>query len=261
MILCISNPYPFGERLTENPMELIKTSGFVESIGAEWVEIQPNFAAYDRPIDAVNAALAETMQAHPNHFPLIFAASCMGSIGAVKGMGKPNAGIVWFDAHGDFNTPATTPSGFIGGMPLAMLVGRGDTSYLENIGLAPLEESGVILTDARNLDPAEADAVKNSQITHLTRVEDVLKTPLPDKPLYIHVDADVLDASIFPATGYAEPNGASIEDMVQALTYLAASGKIAAATVTVWEMNRTDNQQAQLDVVLQLARAVMGKTQ
>lgn len=64
--------------------------------------------------------------------------------------------IVWLDAHGDFNTPETSPSGFIGGMPLAMLVGRGDAWLRDNISLPAIAERDIIVSDARDLDPGEA---------------------------------------------------------------------------------------------------------
>ena len=90
--------------------------------------------------------------------PVSIAGDCCSAIGMLTGLQR--AGIdptlVWFDAHGDFNTMETTLSGFLGGMPLAMLVGRGDLALPEAVGLAPLPESRVILTDGRDLDPPEA---------------------------------------------------------------------------------------------------------
>lgn len=259
MVVCIGVPYMYGEPIPSdrNSLNLIKASGFMQEIDATWVDVEPNFTAYARPIDAVNVAIAETIQKYADHFPLVFANGCTDSLGVVGGIRKPNVGIIWYDAHGDFNTPETTPSGFLGGMPLAMLVGRGDLSYMEKVGLSPVAEAGVILTDARNLDPAESEAVKNSSITHLTSVSEVLKTVLPAKPLYVHVDTDVLDASVMPASKYAEPNGPSVEALVESLAYVAEHGDIAAATILTWDMTMTDNQEAMLDMMVKLANAVL----
>ena len=62
---------------------------------------------------------------------------------------------MWLVSHGDFNTWETTPSGFLGGMPLAMLTGRGDQRMLEAVGLDPLADNQVWLSDARDLDPGD----------------------------------------------------------------------------------------------------------
>ena len=82
---------------------------------------------------------------------------CTFSIGVLAGLQREfsELTLVWFDAHGDFNTPQTTPSGFIGRMPLAMPCGRGEQTIVEG-GRARVEpEANVILADAHDLDPGE----------------------------------------------------------------------------------------------------------
>src|SRR6266699_4095190 len=63
--------------------------------------------------------------------------------------------VVWLDAHGDFNTPTITISGYLGGMPLAMLTGRAPELFCDALGLRPVADTDVVLADARDLDPAE----------------------------------------------------------------------------------------------------------
>ncbi|MBZ0307675.1 MAG: arginase family protein [Anaerolineae bacterium] len=254
MIMCLGVPYHLGERVSSLPLEQIQQSGFVQEIGAIWVEVQPDFSAYARPVDAVNAAIAAAIQQHPGHVPLVFSCDCTHSLGVVKGISH-EIGIIWYDAHGDFNTPETSPSGYLGGMPLAILVGRGDVSYLQN--LTPVAENAVILTDARNLDPQEEEALANSAIVHLKKVYDLLHTPLPDKPLYVHLDVDVLDASVFPATGFAEPNGPSLDSLLETLTFISQQREIAAALITLWKPQLTSDQAYHLNTVLSLARALV----
>jgi arginase len=79
------------------------------------------------------------------------AGDCCTSLGVAAGLlaAGIDPTLIWFDAHGDFNTWETTPSGFLGGMPLAMLAGRGEQTIVHGVGLKNLEESNIYLADAR----------------------------------------------------------------------------------------------------------------
>ena len=100
--------------------------------------------------------------------------------------------LLWLDAHGDFNTPETSLSGFIGGMPLAMLVGRGEPWLRENVGLAALAERDVTLSDARDLDPEAAISLRASRVAVVRRVADIAAHLPPTRPVYVHFDADII---------------------------------------------------------------------
>ena len=90
-------------------------------------------------------------------FPLIVGGDCLVALGAVSGLlDPPNTAVAWIDAHGDFNTPETTISGYLGGMPLACAVGRGLSELREQCKLTtPVPERNVALIGVRDLDPAE----------------------------------------------------------------------------------------------------------
>ncbi|MCU0511200.1 MAG: arginase family protein, partial [Anaerolineae bacterium] len=186
--VCLGVPYWIGERAgAVNAVADVQATGIAAELNAPWVEVVAAAAAPDA-VTAVNRALAAAVVAHPGRIPLIFAGDCTACIGALAGLAAQQPAVVWYDAHGDFNTPATTLSGFLGGMPLAALVGRGNEHLLAGVGLSPLPEPDIILTDARDLDAPEADALHHSQVTHLPQVEQLLTHPLPDRPLYIHFD-------------------------------------------------------------------------
>src|SRR5690606_25501277 len=161
------------------------------------------------------------------HVPLIFAADCVSALGALKGLESQQPAVVWFDSHGDFNTPETSPSGFLGGMPLAMLVGRGDLTYMESIGLAALPESANIITDARDLDPEEGQALAASDLTHLSDVSQLLTADLPAKPLYIHLDTDVVDIAELPGMSYPAPGGPSVAEVATSFRHVAQQRPLA----------------------------------
>jgi arginase len=254
--ICIAVPYFLGQRLPERTeVAAIRDSDLARAIGADWVEITPAFTASPDPVTAVNRALAETIATHRDHVPIVFASDCLSALGAAKGlMAEAGLGIVWFDAHGDFNTPETTPSGFLGGMPLAMLVGRGQQQLMEDIGLSPLGEEDILLTDARDLDPGEAVALQHSAVTHLPDVRDLLTAPLPNKPLYVHLDIDVVNPEEMPATSYTAPGGPSLKEVATAVRRVARDGRVAGLLVSLWnEALATDGRP--LERTLMLVRA------
>jgi arginase len=141
--------------------------------------------------------------------------------------------LIFFDAHGDFNTWATTPSGFIGGMPLAMLTGRGEQTIVAGAGLTALPDKSVILVDGRDLDPGEDVAVAESGIAHTT-VSDLERIIPSAGPLYVHVDGDVVDPSEMPAMNYPAADGPSVGEIQAAMVKLAEIGRVVAFSISSW---------------------------
>jgi arginase len=146
--------------------------------------------------------------------------------------------LLWLDAHGDFNTPATSPSGFLGGMPLAMLVGRGDTALLRALGTRPLAEEDVLLCDARDLDPEEGRALAGSAVRHCRSLEAVTAVPVADRPLHVHLDVDVLSLEDAPAMRYPVPGGPRVSALQALGRQLAVGGAPISVSVTTWDFDR-----------------------
>ena len=115
----------------------------------------------------------------------------------------PEARIVWLDAHGDFNTPATTPSGFLGGMCLAAACGRWDAGLGE---LAVVDPARVVMTGVRDLDGGERVELERAGVG--TAPPEKLAGALEGEAIYVHLDLDVLDPSEFPAQ-FPAPGGLS----------------------------------------------------
>ncbi|MFO7700643.1 MAG: arginase family protein [Acidimicrobiia bacterium] len=141
--------------------------------------------------------------------------------------------LFFFDAHGDFNTWETSPSGFIGGMPLAMVTGRGEQTIVRGAGLTPLPDDRVVLVDGRSLDPGEDEAIAESGIL-VVSVDSVAHTIPPEGPIYVHVDADVVDPQHMPAMNYPAPDGPSLEAVRRDLIHLAVSSRVVAFSVSSW---------------------------
>lgn len=167
--------------------------------------------------------------------PVVYAGDCVSTIGVLAGLARRGIAptVVFFDAHGDFNTWETTPSGFLGGMPLAMLTGRGEQTIVDGAGLDPLPDDRVVLVDGRDLDPAEREALAESGVM-LVAVADVAAGWAPDGPLYVHVDTDVVDPAEMPAMNYPAPGGPGLEAVVEAVGRLHATGRVVAFSVSSW---------------------------
>jgi len=98
-------------------------------------------------------------------FPLVLAGGCDVSKGILSGFDHARCGVVWFDAHGDFNTPETTTSGYFDGMSLAVITGHCYRNYWAQIGnSSPIPESATLLLGVRDLDPAESEHLDHSAI-------------------------------------------------------------------------------------------------
>ncbi|WP_431923975.1 arginase family protein [Amycolatopsis tucumanensis] len=130
-------------------------------------------------------------------------------------------GVVWFDAHADLNTPASSPSGAFHGMVLRSLLGDGDPAF----AAAPALEPGrAVLVGARALDPAERDEIEAGRVRLVTGEPSRIVAEVRDagiERLYVHVDLDVLDPSAFAGMDYPEPDGMSVTQLVDGLRALA----------------------------------------
>jgi arginase len=209
-------------------------------IEQEWIVNRPKLpggstrekmlALYEPLAEAVEKAVKEGKR------PVNLAGDCCATLGMYAGLQR--AGIeptlIWFDAHGDFNTWETSPSGFLGGMPLAWLVGRGEQTIPEGLEITSLPESDVTLTDARDLDPLEAESVESSAVNHLPSVIDLTHAPLPLGPIWVHFDVDVIDMVEAPAVSYPAEGGPSQRILGNVFQHLADSRQVKAVSVSLW---------------------------
>lgn len=149
--------------------------------------------------------------------PLVMGGCCCAHIGAVEGLAsrhKPLA-VVWLDAHGDLNTPKSSPSGNAWGMPLRMLIDS-----------QTIEPRHVALVGARNLDPPEARFIAESGL-HTGKHAVSAATADADR-VYVALDVDVLDPSE-AAPWLPEPDGMSVAEVEALLSDLAATRTIVGA--------------------------------
>jgi len=178
---------------------------------------------------------------------LVLAGDDTAAIGVVSGLKQAAGadaaiGVVWIDAHGDFNTPETSFSGILAGMPVAILAGLAGPLWRDAAGLAtPVETEHIILAGTRELDEKEEALIRS------TDVQVVPASDLCDGDdfaraidrlvrhcalLYLHVDFDVLDPRFVPSASTPSANGLSIEELVTAMAKVLQTGKVAAVAVS-----------------------------
>jgi arginase len=230
-----------------------------------WQLNQPELPEGDQQdrMSQLHGPLAEFVQdvASRGDRPVSIAGDCCTTIGVLAGLqrAKIDPTLIWFDAHGDFNTWETTPSGFLGGMPLAMLVGRGEQRMPEAVGLQPLAEEMVILTDGRDLDPEEEVALKQSGVKHVPDVRWLMNEDLPDGPLYVHFDVDVLNPESAPAMNmnYLSQGGSTASALEQVFRFLADTRRVVAVSVSSWNP-RMDQDGKSRRVCMGLVEVLLG---
>lgn len=136
----------------------------------------------------------------------------------------PDARVLWLDAHGDFNTPDTSPSGWLGGMGLAAACGRWDPG----LGQATVPAERVVLCGIRDLDEPERRLLERSSATVVGASLETLvflRNRLDGAPVYVHLDPDVLDPSVFPAE-FPAGGGFSAEKLYDLLEAVADAGPV-----------------------------------
>jgi arginase len=161
--------------------------------------------------------------------PVVVSGDCTTALGTVSGLQRAGIepGIVWFDAHGDVQTLETTTSGYLGGLPLRLLVGYRPELIAARLGLRAVPERQVTLVGARDLDPPEVSYLAGAQIRR-SETGELDATGLPRGPLYVHLDLDVIDPGQLPGLRFPAPGGPSPAQVAGALNALLGTGRVAA---------------------------------
>jgi arginase len=175
-------------------------------------------------LEAAAAALREAFAA--GALPVLTASDCSICLATLPEvvLHEPDVHVAWIDAHGDFNTPESTPSGFLGGMCLAASCGRWKAEGWPGT----LDPSRVHFLGVRDLDPGEEAEVTAAGIS----------AEIPEGvPLYVHLDTDVLDPSVMAAQ-FAVPDGWDERRLRAELAELAADRRIVGVEITALEDHR-----------------------
>jgi arginase len=206
--------------------------------------------------------------------PLVLGGDHSVAIGTLAGLARRHGapgGVIWLDAHGDLNTPLTSPSGNVHGMPLAAALGlAGDEFAHPDLRLPAVDPARVALIGVRSLDPAERDLVRSTEVRAFTMseidrigIERALHEALDrvSGAAFVHVslDLDVLDPEIAPGVGTPVRGGLTYREAHLALELVAESGL--AGSLEVVEVNPIlDRENTTAGLAVELVASALGKT-
>lgn len=270
-ILLIDVPYDcgqFGARMGAGPLYLIER-GLAESLRSAGypvrrasVRLPDAFHTEWRALSVMQeqiAALVQQTRASGER-ALILSGNCApAALGVVSAGRNTDTAVVWFDAHGDFNTPETSPSGFLDGMALAIALGHCWRACAPIFQTNPVPEEHVIQIGVRSVDDEERQRLERSRV-HLSaadpadvgRTVDVLSGQV--RHAYVHVDLDVVDASEFRANQYAVNGGPSVATVAAIIAAAGARVPVDAAALTALDPS-IDGERA-WPIAQQLALAI-----
>ncbi len=191
----------------------------------------------------------------------------MGIIEVLRSLNQ-RIGMVYMDVHGDSNTPETTPSGIISGMDVAIATGRGPEMLTNMFGHSPLlPEENVVLYGVRDLDALEAKALAQLKVKVINR-ENIGNEGAEKSAnqivaylrsrcdcVYLHVDLDVLDASVFLAAGLSVPNGLLKDEFLSTARALAGSRMLCCLSLMTFDAAKDVNGGQARNVVSLVAEA------
>ena len=168
----------------------------------------PRVARWDEDLASSRPVLAAARAEVLSGTRRFVAGHCNLAIATLPALATQHPGlrVAWVDAHPDFNTPTTSPSGFLGGLPLAAACGVWDAGLLD----PPLDPTRVHLMGARDIDDGEVALLEQYRVNY---------EPPTAGPVFVHLDLDVLDNALMPAT-FPAPGGWAWDELESALAAL-----------------------------------------
>ena len=229
--------------------------------------LEPIVRVAEELADVVTAALTE------NEFPLILGGDHSIALGSITGVTRvhKDVGLLWIDAHGDFNTEETTPSGNIHGMVLAALAGLGNSHLTGVGGWAPkLTMQTIVIVGARDLDQGERELLRRHHVHVFTMpdidqhgISSVMRQALAiagqaNDGIHVSLDMDALDPAYAPGVGTPVRGGLTYREAHLAMELVADSGRLIAMDVV--EVNPIlDRENATALLAVELVTSALGK--
>jgi arginase len=176
--------------------------------------------------------------------PVLLAADCSVSVTTLPAVARnrPEARVLWLDAHGDYNTPDTSGSGYLGGMCLAAATGEWESGLAD-----PVPAERVVLAGVRDLDAGERELLERSAAAVIgsSVVETLVaaKNALDGAPVFVHLDLDVMDPEQFPAAVPA-PGGLHPDKLYDLLDSVLEDSELVGLEVTAIELPEDEEQRA-----------------
>ena len=262
--------------------ERLQQPGYVVSDAGNLAIAQPErkpegnpHLKYLEPILSASEELAKlvTQALQNDEFPLILGGDHSIALGSISGVARvyQNVGVIWIDAHADFNSEQTTPSGNIHGMILAALAGVGENRLVDMGGWSPkIQKDTIVIVGARDLDVGEQELLHAHNI-HVFTMSDidqngmstVMKQAIAvasqhDNPIHLSLDMDALDPREAPGVGTPVRGGLSYREAHLAMEMIANSRRL--ISMDVVEVNSIlDRENTTALLAVELIQSALGK--
>lgn len=280
-IRVIEVPYDAGQRdvrMGRGPHSFVRSglmkhlSALTDSVVSHRVEHDAEFPIEVETTFALQRGVAEQVRlaAQQGELPLVLSGMCNSTVGGLAGLDTGDVALIWFDSHGDFNTPETSTSGFIDGMALSTVVGHCWSTLARSVpGFRPLEESRIALIGARDLEPSEEKRLERSKIVCIDwerirsdGVAAVLGPLLENwrdevEGVYLHIDMDIHDPALAPVNPYQAAGGLTPDEVRECARVAAGGLPLLGASVTAYDPEADPDKkglEAGVELLGQLAR-------
>lgn len=256
-------------------------SRIVESKTAELTPIEANQYGIRNLLGLASRHLADIVANQLKHglFTLGLLPNCNGLMGIAGGFQRASAsqkplrvGLVWMDAHGDMNTPETSLSGLLAGMPVAIATGLCLERLRQQCGLeVPLRSEYVTMAGVRATDPLEQEIIDQSNIHHITVEElrhlspaignEMTRLSKLTDLIYIHIDLDVLDPVEVPGHGLTAKGGPTSKELGACLEHMFTFPKAAGLGIACYPVGQDPQGIALRSVYTLIEHAIRGAKQ
>ncbi len=266
MIRLVSVPYHLGRArvgMGAGPDRLL-AGGAARAVAGPEAEVTVDEVTLPGPFEheigshfQLQGALANHVRkiSAEGHFPIVLGGNCSSVLGVVAGLGAGHGGVVWFDAHADANTPETTSSGFLDGMPVAVLTGRCWRTMATSAipGFAPVPDEHVVLAGVRSVDDNEQALLDTSQIgvvpaaglSEGAAFGQLLRAlSVRAGGVHVHVDLDVIDLDDGRANEFAAAGGPTLDALDGAIRQIGEYCKVNSVSLTSYNPSVDDDEGA-----------------
>lgn len=276
----IASPYDLGREyvgMGAGPIRYLE-AGAADFLSERGFEVETRIVKREAPfedeVDAtadVNARLAKRVgeAIEGGAFPLVLGGNCDSALGTLAGIGASRTGIIWFDAHGDFGTPRTSPDGYLGGMPLAIITGHCHEELWRRVGNGdPTPEPRIVMAGVRDVEREQRPLLEASEVAvveaarmHKEGSATSLHAPLAKLnsrvgKVYLHLDIDSLDPSHAPGVDFPAPGGLSPEEVEKAINLVSEDFEIKGASLTAFNPEKDDESGKTLRLGMRLMAAI-----
>jgi arginase len=242
-----------------------------EVIELDWDFNERSGSGEDAAAFELMGKLSERVRAARAHgaLPVVLSGSCsLAAVGTVAGLDESSPGVVWFDAHSDFNTPEITVEGYLDGMGLSILTGGSWQAMAAAVpGHRALPETAAVLVGARDFDDLEKAHLDESDVAlvepgrlrdpgELLAAIDRLR-PEPSG-LYLHVDLDVVDSGEATVNVFSAPGGVTADGLEALVVSVLEQGEVGAVSLTAYDPAGDDGDRVP-PIAMRLLRAVAAR--